>query len=72
MPIQTVRRLRARLRSNKEVDLLFDMAPRNRRYRWTAVGVESGRIEVRSPGWRFATIDEARAHAEDYCDVVGE
>ena len=71
MPINTVKRLRARLRSNKEVVLVFDIGA-NCHYRWTAWGVESGRMEVRSVGWRFDTIEEAERHAMDYCDVVGE
>lgn len=66
-----VKRLRARLRSNREVRLEIDEG-RNKHLRWTAIDVETGQQACRSVGWRFDSQAEAIEHAKDYMDVEDE
>ena len=70
--IKTIQKLKARLKSNREVYLEIDYSDSNKHYRWTAWDVEHKTREARSPGWSFDTPADAIQHAQDYMDVEGE
>lgn len=70
MPAQVIKKFRARMKSNKEVDIEISKG-NNRRYGVMLRGVESGLVEFMSP-FKFKDIDSATQHAVDYADTVGE